>query len=83
MEEMHWEEGWRCHGLWCGLKRVAIVTLTPRVLGQATEYRWSVGEPGPKQLIGQSKKLQQAKRAVMRIVNHLDPSHTKKGAFAR
>lgn len=61
MGETHWEHGMRCHGLWSGLERVAIIVLTPRLPGHPTVYRWSIGL---QKATGETTTLRQAKREV-------------------
>ncbi len=57
--EAKWEPGRRCHELWIGQRRVAVVALTP------PKYTWSldVGDPP---VSGTSAKLEPAKRMVER-----------------
>jgi hypothetical protein len=57
---MHWESGYRCHGLWNDGRRVACVGLGPKGLWDGV-YRWRLDPP----LIasGEANTLAEAKRA--------------------
>lgn len=55
-----WEHGYRCHGLWQGMKRLGRVSLGPPGLWDGL-YRWDLDDGGTS---GTTKSLRAGKRAV-------------------
>jgi hypothetical protein len=61
----HWEHGYRCHGYWLGVKRIGYVSIGPgRGAARKYGYRYSFDLPTSEFLLGQSKSLIVAKKAV-------------------
>lgn len=60
---MHWERGYRSHGLWDGLRRVAVVSLTAARFGP-TEYNWRIDSWWHNEPSRPAPNLRAAKRAV-------------------
>ncbi len=61
IEGMHWEHGYRCHGLWLGINRLGRVSIGPRRLWDGI-YRWELdGFPATS---GEAETLRKAKRQV-------------------
>lgn len=59
----HWEHGYRCHGLWQGNKRLALIGIGPRHCWNKQDgYSWSIDGTN---LEGKEPTLKAAKLSVL------------------
>lgn len=65
----HWEQGYRCHGLWRGTERLGYVSLGPLRRWDCI-YRWGV-DADKSAPPGEAKTLRSAKLAVERALGLL------------
>jgi hypothetical protein len=78
MTEMHWEHGWRAHGLYAGEQQVGTIGLTPPGY-KPVGYCCRVHDRADHR-IGETTSLRAAKRLVERYVkaHHLIPGDQEK-----
>lgn len=60
----HWEHGYRCHGYWLGLERLARVSLPPRGT-KPMDYGWCLDDYSQE---GRTDSLRKAKRIIERLI---------------
>jgi hypothetical protein len=67
LDELHWEHGYRCHGLWhSNGKRVALIGIGPRATRQPSDgYAWSIDGTNVE---GKASTLRLAKKAVLHFL---------------